>query len=53
MTNDKSIFTRLDSIKKASINMINNNTVRVKGIGEAVIIITIDEGLKEIKIHDI
>ena len=53
MTNDKSIFTRLDSIKKASINMTNNDAVRVKGISKAVIIIIIDEGLREMKIHDI
>ena len=53
MTNDKSIFTRLDSIKKANINMTNNNAVKVKDIGEAVIIITTDEGLREIKIYNI
>ena len=53
MTNDKSIFTRLDNTKKANINITNNNAVRVKGIGEAVIIIITDEGPKEMKIHDI
>jgi hypothetical protein len=40
MTNDISIFTRLDSTKKASINMANDGAVSVEGIGEAVITVT-------------
>ena len=53
MTNDISIFTRLDSTKKASINMANDGAVKVEGIGEAVITIATDEGPREMKMHDV
>lgn len=53
MTNDISIFTRLDSTQKASINMANDGAIKVEGIGEAVITITTDEGPKEMKMHDV
>ncbi len=53
MTNDISIFTRLDSTKKASINMANDGAVSVEGIGEAVITITTDEGPRNMEMHDV
>ena len=53
MTNDISIFTRLDRTKQASINMANDGTTRVEGIGEAVITIATDEGPRKMVMHDV